>query len=293
MIADLPLPYLSKRTVARRLLSNRSAIAAIVLLLAIIIPCVAAPLFAPYDPLKPLDIIGLKSQAPSAAHPLGTDPSSRDVLSRMLYGGRVSLSVALIATLVSITLGTAYGAIAGFAGGVVESVMMRLLDALLSIPRLLLLIAIFAAWQQVEMQGFVMIVGLTGWYGLSRIVRGQVLAIKGEEFVVSARALGAGGARILLKHILPNVLTPVIVAAALGVGHVILLEAGLSYLGIGLPLPQPSWGNIILEGGSDPIAGLWWISLFPGLAIVMTVMAFNVLGEALREALQPRHMGAE
>lgn len=291
MIADLPLPYLGKRTVTRRLLSNRSAIAAIALLLAIIIPCVAAPLFTSHDPLAQPDIIELRSQPPSADHPFGTDPSSRDVLSRLLYGGRVSLLVALIATLVSITFGTAYGAIAGFAGGVVESVMMRLLDALLSIPRLLLLIAIFAAWR-LEMEGFVVIVGLTGWYGLSRIVRGQVLAIKGEEFVVSARALGAGRARILLKHILPNILTPVIVAAALGVGHVILLEAGLSYLGIGVRPPDPSWGNII-QDGSDPIGGLWWISFFPGMAIVLTVMAFNVLGDALREALQPRHMGME
>lgn len=292
MIAELPFPFLAKRTVAGRLLSNRSAIAAIALLLAIIIPCVAAPLFAPYDPSAQPEIIALRSQPPSAAHPFGTDPFSRDVLSRVLYGGRVSLSVALIATLVSITLGTAYGAIAGFAGGAVETVMMRLLDALLSIPRLLLLIAIFAAWRQLPLGGFVVIVGLTGWYGLSRIVRGQVLAIKGEEFVVSARALGAGGARILLKHILPNVLTPVIVAAALGVGHVILLEAGLSYLGIGVQQPEPSWGNII-QDGSDQIAGLWWVSFFPGMAIVVTVMAFNVLGDALREALQPRHMGAE
>jgi len=293
MIAELPLPFLAKRTVARRLLSNRSAIAAMVLLLAIIIPCVAAPLFAPYDPSAQPNIIGLRSQWPSAAHPFGTDPFSRDVLSRLLYGGRVSLSVALIATLVSITLGTAYGAIAGFAGGVVEAVMMRILDGLLSIPRLLLLIAIFAAWRQLEIAGFVVIVGLTGWYGLSRIVRGQVLAIKGEEFVVSARALGAGRARILLKHILPNILTPVIVAAALGVGHVILLEAGLSYLGIGVQQPDPSWGNIIQDGGSDPTVGLWWISFFPGMAIVLTVMAFNVLGDALREALQPRHMGTQ
>jgi peptide/nickel transport system permease protein len=292
MIADLPLPFLAKRTVARRLLSNRSALAAIALLLVIIIPCVAAPAFAPYDPSVQPDIIGLRSQGPTAAHPFGTDPFSRDVLSRVLYGGRVSLAVALVATLVSITLGTAYGAIAGFAGGAVEAVMMRILDALLSIPRLLLLIAIFAAWRQLPLAGFVGIIGLTGWYGLSRIVRGQVLAIKGEEFVVSARALGAGRARILLKHILPNILTPVIVAAALGVGHVILLEAGLSYLGIGVQQPEPSWGNII-QDGSDQIAGLWWISFFPGMAIVLTVMAFNVLGDALREALQPRHMGAE
>jgi peptide/nickel transport system permease protein len=162
-----------------------------------------------------------------------------------------------------------------------------------------LLIAIFATLEDVEWWthdpdarwwAFVLIVGFTGWYGLSRIVRGQVLAIKGEEFVVSARALGAGRARILLKHILPNVLTPVIVAAALGVGRVILLEAGLSYLGVGLPIPQPSWGNIIQDGTefTGAIASVWWIAFFPGVAILLTVMAFNVLGDALREALEPR-----
>jgi peptide/nickel transport system permease protein len=273
-------------------MSNRSAIAAIALLLAIIVPCIAAPFFAPHDPVVQPDPVQLKDKPPSAEYPFGTDHASRDVLSRVLYGGRVSLAVAFIATLVSITLGTAYGAIAGFAGGAVESVMMRILDALLSIPRLLLLIAIFAAWRGLDVADFIVIVGLTGWYGLSRIVRGQVLAIKGEEFVVSARALGASRARILLKHILPNILTPVIVAASLGVGHVILLEAGLSYLGIGVQPPDPSWGSII-QDGSDQIASQWWISFFPGMAIVLTVMAFNVLGDALREALQPRHMGSE
>jgi len=286
MIAEPPLSLPSRRTVTRRLIANRSAVAAIALLLAIVIPCVAAPVFAPYDPLAQPNI-ALKSQPPSAAHPFGTDPFSRDVFSRVLYGGRLSLTVALIATLVSITLGTAYGAVAGFAGGVVESAMMPILDALLSMPRLLLLIAIFAAWRQLPLASFVVIVGFTGWYGLSRVVRGQGLAMKGEEFVVSARALGAGRARILLRHILPNVLTPVIVAAALGVGHVILLEAGLSYLGVGVPIPDPSWGNII-QDGSDQIATSWWISFFPGMAIVLTVMAFNVLGDALRGALEPR-----
>ena len=293
MIAELPLPVVGKRTVARRLLSNRSALAAIALLLAIIVPCVAAPLFAPYNPVEQQEILKLKNHPPSALFPFGTDQVSRDVLSRVLYGGRVSLAVAFIATLVSISLGTAYGAIAGFAGGVVESVMMRILDTLLSIPRLLLLIAIFAAWRGLDVGDFILIVGLTGWYGLSRIVRGQVLAIKGEEFVVSARALGASRARILLKHILPNILTPVIIAASLGVGHVILLEAGLSYLGIGVQPPDPSWGSIIQDGSDQITSGAWWISFFPGMAIVLTVMAFNVLGDALREALQQRHMGTE
>ncbi len=288
MIAESSHTIPSRRTIARRLLANRSAVLAIALLLVIVIVCAAAPLFAPYDPLAQPDIIRGKNLAPSALHPFGTDGYSRDVLSRVLYGGRLSLSVALVATLVSVTFGTAYGAVAGYAGGIVESVMMRILDALLSIPRLLLLIAIFAAWRQPPNWAFVIIVGLTGWYSLSRIVRGQVLAMKREEFVISARALGAGRTRILLRHILPNVLTPIIVAAALGVGHVILLEAGLSYLGVGIPVPQPSWGNIIQDVGARQIATLWWMAFFPGMAIVLTVMAFNVLGDALREALEPR-----
>ena len=300
MIAELPLVVQSRRTVARRLFANRSAIAAMALLLVIIVPCAGAPVFAPHDPLEQFDIVKLKNKPPSADFPFGTDYLSRDVFSRVLYGGRLSLSVALVATLVSITLGTAYGAVAGFAGGALESVMMRILDTLLSIPRLLLLIALFAVledvqwWAQAEDNSrwwaFVVIIGFTGWYGLSRIVRGQVLAIKGEEFVVSARALGAGPARILLRHILPNVLTPVIVAAALGVGRVILLEAGLSFLGIGLPIPQPSWGNIIMDGTefTGSFASVWWIAFFPGMAILLTVMAFNVLGDALRDALEPR-----
>jgi peptide/nickel transport system permease protein len=286
MIAEAPVAAFEP-SAARRFRANRPALLALILLAAIIIVCAAAPLVAPYSPSAQPDIIGMQSKPPSAAHPFGTDPFSRDVLSRVLYGGRLSLSIALVATLVSITLGTAYGAIAGFAGGIIETVMMRILDALLSIPRILLLIAIFAAWRRLPLPVFVLIVGFTGWYGLSRVVRGQVLAMKQEEFVVSARALGAGRARILLRHILPNVLTPVIVAAALGVGHVILLEAGLSYLGVGVQQPQASWGNII-QDGADQIGSAWWISFFPGIAIVITVMAFNAIGDALREALEPR-----
>jgi peptide/nickel transport system permease protein len=150
-----------------------------------------------------------------------------------------------------------------------------------------LLIAIFASWPDLPGTAFVLIVGVTGWYGLSRIVRGQVLAIKREEFVVSARALGAGRLRILLRHVLPNVLTPVIVAAILGIAHIILLEAGLSYLGVGVDPPTPSWGNII-QDGTEYIGSAWWISFFPGMAIVLTVMAFNALGDALHAALEPR-----
>lgn len=259
---------------------------ALALAAVIVIVCAAAPLLAPYDPIAQPSITELRSVSPSAEHPFGTDRYSRDVLSRVLYGGRLSLSVALVATLLSITLGTLYGAIAGLAGRWTDSVMMRILDALLSIPRLLLLIAVFAVWDA-PLSAFILIVGATGWYAMARVIRGQVLALKSQDFVLSARALGAGRRQILFRHILPNVLSPLIVAAALGVGHVILLEAGLSYLGVGVHPPDPSWGNIIYDGVDQPFRE-WWVSFFPGMAILMTVIVFNYLGDRLREAADPR-----
>ncbi|MBA2708641.1 MAG: ABC transporter permease [Gemmatimonadaceae bacterium] len=270
----------------RRVLSRGGVTASIALLFVIAAVCALAPLVAPYDPAAQPSIIALRSQPPSWAHPFGTDEFSRDVLSRVIYGGRVSLAVAVVATLVSVTLGTAYGAAAGYATGFGGALLQRVLEALLSIPRLLLLIAIFAAWREIPPAGFVLILGVTGWYGLARLVRGQVLALKTRDFVASARALGATDGRILMRHILPNVVTPVVVAATLGIGHVIVLEAGLSYLGIGVRPPDPSWGNMIHDG-PEQIAAQWWVSVFPGIAIVCTVMAFNVLGDALLRALRP------
>ena len=289
MSSDTPLFFPSAARAARRWVPrNRGTVLAAVVLLVIAIPCILAASAAPYDPSAQPNIIE-HSKPPSAAHPFGTDPASRDVLSRLLYGGRLSLSVAVFATLVSVTLGTAYGAAAGYSRGFTGATLERVLDALLSIPRLLLLIAIFAAWRDISLTGFVVILGLTGWYGVARLVRGQVLALREQDFVASARALGATPGRIFLRHVLPNVLTPVVVAATLGIGHVIILEAGLSYLGIGVDPPTPSWGNMIQEGsGTIELRTNWWMSLFPGLAIVLTVMAFNVLGEALLRALQPR-----
>jgi peptide/nickel transport system permease protein len=235
------------------------------------------------------DLIDLASQPPSIAHPFGTDVYSRDVLSRLVHGARISLSVACLAVLVSIAVGTSYGAIAGYAGGRVDAVMMRLIDALLSIPRILVLLAIFALWGRVSLGAIVLILGLTGWFATSRLVRAQVLAVKTEEMVVAARALGARNRRILWRHILPGVTSTVVVAATLGIGNVIILEAGLSYLGVGVQPPTASWGNIISDGSSN-VAGLWWMSVFPGLAIVFTVMAFNLVGDALRDALDPREI---
>ena len=282
MNADTPILSLAGR--------DRPASFAILLLLAISIPCLLAPVFAPYDPAAQPDIIGLQSRPPSLDHPLGTDPFSRDVLSRLLYGGRLSLMVAIAATLASVVLGTAYGAVAGYSRGFLAAALERILDALLSIPRLLLLLAVLAAWRDLPLAGFIAILGATGWYGVARLVRGEVLALTKQDFIMSARALGASRIRILMRHILPNVVTPVVVAATLGIGHVIVLEAGLSWLGIGVRPPTPSWGNMI-QDGSDQIARHWWISLFPGLAIVTTVMAFNVLGDRLLKVLSPRRSG--
>ena len=265
-----------------RIIERRSPRVALVILGVIVLVGIFAPMIAPYDPAAQPDIVGMKDLPPSAAHPFGTDSYSRDVLSRVLYGARLSLIIGFLATVVSLTLGVAFGAIAGYAGGIVDTIMMRLLDALLAIPRLLLLVAILAAWPRLSIGALILFLGLTGWFGLSRIVRGQVLALKHAEFVTAARALGASRRRILLRHLLPNLVSPIVVAATLGVAHVIVLEAGLSFLGIGVPQPGASWGNIIREG-SEQVA-LWWMSLFPGLMMVLTVMTLNILGESMRDA---------
>jgi peptide/nickel transport system permease protein len=247
---------------------------------------------APYAPNAQLDIVGLKSQPPSAAHPLGTDQYSRDLLSRMLFGARISLSVAMLAVLLSATVGTAYGLVAGYVGGRVDAVMMRLLDACLAIPRVLLLVAVLALWSPVPLAALILVIGLTGWFEVSRLVRAEVLSVMQREYIVAARSLGASGPGIVWRHVLPNVLNPVIVAATLGVGNVIILEAGLSYLGIGARAPTASWGSIFFDG-SDAFQATWWIALFPGLAIIVTVLAFNVFGSALRDALDPHQLAGD
>jgi peptide/nickel transport system permease protein len=193
----------------------------------------------------------------------------------------------MLAMILAVALGTSYGAIAGFLGGKVDSIMMRMIDALIAIPRILLLLVVLALWGRIHVGLLIALLGLTGWFGVSRLVRAQVRSVSRQEFVLSARALGMRDARVLIRHVLPNVVSPVLVAATLGIGNVILLEAGLSYLGIGVQPPQASWGNIIQDAGGQ-ITQLWWISLFPGLVIMTTVMAFNTLGDALRDAFDPR-----
>ena len=275
------------RMASRRFRRNRGARFALGVILAFYVVAALAPLLSPYPPNAPLDIILRTGRPPSPANLLGTDLISRDVLSRIIHGARVSLSIGLLAVLLSITVGTLYGALAGYAGGLTDTIMMRIIDALLSVPRILILIAVTALWDRLSLPALIVLIGLTGWFGVSRMVRGQVMALSTREFVVSARSLGADGWRVLARHILPNVLSPVIVAATLGVGNVIILETGLSFLGLGVQPPQASWGSIIRDG-SEQVNVAWWISLFPGLAIVATVMAFNAVGDGLRDALDPR-----
>jgi peptide/nickel transport system permease protein len=248
-----------------------------------------APLLTPYQPWQTLGITTLNSLPPSWAHPFGTDRVSRDVLTRILYGARLSLSIATIAVFVSATVGTLWGAVAGYAGGIVDTVMMRFIDGMLSVPRVLMLIAVLALWSPVPIPVLVLLIGLTGWFDIARIVRGQTLALRDREFVVAARSLGARPYRIIWRHVLPNVLSPVLVAGALAIGNVIILEAGLSFLGIGVQEPSASWGTMF-QDAANGFVSTWWAVIFPGFAIVATVLAFNAVADALRGALDARQL---
>lgn len=246
-----------------------------------------APALAPYDPIALLDPVAGRNLPPSAAHPLGTDLFGRDLLSRLLYGARLSLTIASIAVVLSITLGTTVGLISGLAGGWVDAALMRGVDAGLAIPRIFLLLVVLALWEGVSVTALILVLGLTGWFGTSRLVRAEVQSVSGRDFVAAARAAGAGPLRLVLRHVLPNTAAPLIVSATLGVGYVILVESGLSYLGMGVPQPVPSWGNIIRDGQPFLVSAPW-VSAAGGGAIVVTVIAFTILGDGLQEWLDPR-----
>ena len=243
--------------------------------------------FALPDPAAQPDLAEGVLQPPSASAPFGTDDLSRDVLARVAAGTRVSLAVAAIAVALSATVGALVGVVAGYRGGAVDVLLMRFVDGALAIPRLFLLLLLLAAWERMPLPAFIVVIGMTGWFGASRLVRAEVLRLRESDFVRAAEALGAGSARIMFRHLLPNTFAPLLVAATLAVGDVILLEAGLSFLGLGVRPPTPSWGGMILDGrGVLTVAP--WVSIFPGLAIVATVLSVNLLGDALRDAADPR-----
>ena len=245
-----------------------------------------APLLAPFGPSEAGSLVAGRLRPPSAVHLLGTDRAARDVLSRIVYGARISLAVGFLSAAVAVVIGTTLGAAAGYLGGVVDRLVMRLVDLVIAFPRLVLLLALAALFR--PSTGLIIaILGLTLWPGTARLVRAEVLSLREREFVLAAQAAGCSPLRILFRHIIPSAMAPVLVAATLGVGDSIVLEAGLSFLGLGVPPTTPSWGAMVADG-RELLTRAWWLSTFPGLAIAVTVLAFNLVGEGLRESMQPR-----
>ncbi len=275
----------------RRFFRHPTAAPGVFVLAFFVTIALAARVVAPYPCYLQIDIVHLANQPPSLRFLLGTDPYSRDVWSRLVCGARFSLGIGTLAMLVAISVGAAVGAIAGYFRRWVDTALMRFVDVGLAIPRIFVLLMVVALWDRVSLPVLVLLIGLTGWFGTSRLVRAEVLGLREREFVAAARALGAGPARVIVRHVLPNAAAPIIVSAALGIGSVILLEAGLSFLGMGVPSPKPSWGNMITDGWQT-IAAAPWTSTFPGLAISLVVMSLNAVGDALRDALDPRKEAA-
>ena len=268
----------------QRFLKNKMALAGSIIVVAFFAVSLLAPWIAPYDP-GAIDL-KLVLMPPSAAHLLGTDQLGRDVLSRMIWGAKISLKVGFAATGLAIFIGTILGAIAGYYGRWVDAVIMRFVDIMLCFPTFFLILAVIA-FLEPSIWNIMIVIGLTGWMGITRLVRADFTSLRERDFVLAARGIGAGDFRIILVHILPNAMASVLVAATLGVAGAILTESALSFLGIGVQPPTPSWGNI-LTAGKDNIDIAWWLSLYPGLAILLTVLGYNLLGEGIRDSLDPR-----
>ncbi len=267
---------------------NKLAMAGACIVFALYIIALLAPVLTPHDPITHGDIPRMRYQGPSSQHLLGTDKFGRDVMTRILYGSRISLMISFLAVVISVVLGSVVGAAAGYFGSAVDTVLMRVVDALMSIPRLFLLLTCIALFSG-SLWLIILLLGATGWMATARLVRGQVLSLRGQDFVKAAEALGVGSRRIILRHLIPNALTVIIVAATLRIGGLILAEAALSFLGVGVQPPTPSWGQMIFEG-REMLLGAWWVSTFPGLAIAVTVIGYNLLGDGLRDAFDPRQL---
>jgi len=268
----------------RRFRRNRLALAGSVLVLFLFFVSLLAPWLAPYDP----NAIDLKNilAPPSVEHLFGTDQLGRDVCSRMIWGAGISLKVGFVATGIAILIGTILGAVAGYYGGWVDSVIMRFVDIMLCFPTFFLILAVIALLEP-SIWNIMIIIGITGWMGITRLVRADFISLKERDFILAARAIGASDLRIIFGHMLPNAMASILVTATLGVAGAILTESALSFLGIGVQPPTPSWGNI-LTAGKDNIDIAWWLSLYPGLAILLTVLGYNLLGESIRDSLVPR-----
>lgn len=279
-----PAPRGEIRVFWRTFSRNQLAVGGGVVVLILVTLAVLAPVLAPWDPNRP-DTKKILN-APSRSHWLGTDPLGRDVLSRVLYGSRVSLAVGFVSVGIAAAIGVLLGAAAGYHGGMVDNIVMRLVDLMLVFPRFFLLLAVLA-FLKPSIWTIMTVIGLTGWMGVARLVRAEFLTLREREFVIWSESVGAGALRIIFRHILPNAIAPILVAMTLGIPAAILTEAGLSFLGLGVQPPYATWGNI-LNDGRDYIEIAWWLTLYPGLAILVTVLSYNLVGEGIRDALDPR-----
>jgi len=268
----------------RDLVRNRMALAALVFILAVLVFAILAPLLAGYDPAStdPGSIL----TAPSREHIFGTDRLGRDIFSRIVYGARISLAIGFIAVGIASLIGVFIGSIAGYYGGKIDYMLMRFVDIMLCFPTIFLILAVISLLEP-SVTNIMVIIGATGWMGIARLVRAEVLTLKERDFVSAAKVMGAKDSRIIARHIIPNAIGPVLVSATLGVGGAILTESALSFLGIGVQPPTPSWGNILMDGRST-LGVAWWLTVFPGLFILFTVLSYNILGEALRDTFEPR-----
>lgn len=267
-----------------RLLENKISVIGGIFIIFLFIIAIFAPVLSPYDPGE-IDTKNILA-APSWKHPFGTDQLGRDVLSRMIWGSRISLMVGFVAVGIATVIGVALGSISGYYRGKIDNVIMRFVDMMLAIPTFFLLLAAIA-FLEPSIWTIMAVIGLTGWMGVTRLVRAEFISLKEREFVLAVKAEGARDLRIIFRHILPNAIAPVLVSATLGVAGAILTESALSFLGLGVQPPIPSWGNI-LTGGKDTIEIAWWLTLYPGFAILVTVLGYNLLGEGIRDALDPR-----
>jgi len=270
----------------RRFRRNKLAMLGALIIFSLALVAVIAPLIAPFSPNQQ-DVLH-RLEPPSPKHLLGTDDLGRDLLSRVIYGTRISLLVGFIAIGIAIIVGSFLGLLSGYFGGWLDTVIMRFVDIMLCFPTFFLILMVIA-FLEPNIWNVMAVIGLTGWPSLTRLVRGECLSVREREFVQAARVLGLSNIRVMFVHLLPNVMAPILVTATLGVGGAILTESALSFLGLGVQPPTPSWGNI-LTAGKDYIAVAWWLSLYPGLAILITVLAYNLLGEGLRDVLDPRMM---
>jgi peptide/nickel transport system permease protein len=268
----------------RRISKHNLALVGLIILVPMFLCALFAPFISLHDPVEP-DLRNILT-SPSFSHPFGTDTLGRDVFSRVVYGSRISLLVGFVSVGIATLIGIMIGAVSGYYGGIIDELIMRFVDLMMCFPTFFLILAVIALLEP-SIWNIMIVIGLTNWMGIARLIRAEILSIKNKEFVLAAKAQGFSEYRIIFKHVLPNALSPVYVVATLGIGGAILTESALSFLGIGVQPPTPSWGNILTQA-KDNIEVAWWLSLYPGLAIFLTVMGYNLFGEGLRDIFDPR-----